>query len=60
MRRPGRGAPVCRLAQRDAVLPFDAYDFEARSDGGLVCRTAFTVREDVEDPTRIDVPRVDR
>lgn len=40
------------------VFAFGHYEVEARTDAGHVYRTTFTVTDDLEAPTRIDVPFV--
>ena len=42
------------------TFPFGRYSVDAHSDDGLHYRTTFDVRENLTDPTRIDVPAVGR
>jgi hypothetical protein len=41
----------------DRVFAFGRYEVEAHTDSGQRFRGTIDVREDVEDPTRVDVPR---
>jgi hypothetical protein len=40
------------------VFAFGRYEVDAHTDAGLRYRGTFDVGEDVEAPTRVDVPRV--
>ncbi len=40
----------------DHTFPFGRYEVEARAETGRRYRATFEVREDLADPTRIDVP----
>lgn len=42
------------------AYPFGRYEVEAHTDTGLRYRASFEVPEDLDDPTRIDVPAVGR
>jgi RNA polymerase sigma-70 factor (ECF subfamily) len=42
----------------DHVFAFGRYEVDARSDSGLCYRASFDVTESLDDPTRVDVPRV--
>lgn len=42
------------------VFPFGRYEVEAHTDAGWRYRATFEVRDDLDDPTRIDVPWVER
>ncbi|HEX6810623.1 MAG TPA: sigma-70 family RNA polymerase sigma factor [Planctomycetota bacterium] len=42
------------------VFAFGRYEVEAHSDSGLRYRGVLDVRDDVDDPTRVDVPRMAR
>lgn len=42
------------------VFPFGRYEVEAHTDAGWRYRTTFEVRDNLDDPTRVDVPWVSR
>lgn len=44
----------------DRVYTFGRYQIEAHTDAGQHYRGSFEVRDDLEDPTRVDVPAVGR
>ena len=44
----------------DHAYPFGRYEVEASADTGQRYRTTFEVRDNLDDPTRVDVPRLER
>lgn len=47
-----------RYWQLDHTFPFGRYEVEAHTDDGVRYAGTFAVRENLDDPTRVDVPRL--